>query len=112
MATAHGEQPGMVAEAPGLHEVFSDFNVLETQADGRIRIPLGAESVAPDLQGLQDGQVVLILYPDELQAVGTVESELYNGMHFWYAVLPNRDAIQNIHPEAIAERERQSGVTR
>jgi len=112
MTTAHGEQPSLAAEAPGLHAVFSDFNVIETLADGRVRIPLGAESVAPDLQGLQEGQPVLVLYPDELQAIGTVESEQYSGVRFWYAMLSNRDAIQNIHPEAIAEREHESGMAR
>ncbi len=95
------------SQAPGLRTVFSDFNVLETQADGRMRIPLGAETVVSDVQGLRDGETVLVLYPDELQAIATVESEMDNHVRYWYAWLPNRDAIENIHPEALAERSRQ-----
>jgi hypothetical protein len=60
-----------------LPTVFSDFNVRETLPDGRVRIPLGPEPAAPDLQGLEDGQRVLILYPDELRAAGTVQSEIH-----------------------------------
>lgn len=112
MTTVRGEQFDLAAQGIGLRAVFSDFNVLETQADGRVRIPLGAEYVASDLQDLQDGQAVLVLYPDELQAIGTVESELFNGVRFWYALLTSRDAIKNIHPEALSERRPTSDATR
>jgi len=60
------------------------------------------------VQGLRDGETVLVLYPDELQAIATVESEMEAHVRYWYAWLPNRDAIENIHPEALAEHNRHS----
>lgn len=43
-----------------MREIINDFNVMEDQPDGSIRVPLGREGRTPGLERLADGERVLI----------------------------------------------------
>jgi hypothetical protein len=86
-----------------MRELFKDFMQLKRRPNGTIRIPLGADQTAPELVGLKVGERVRLIYPGNLTAEAAVEIEEHNGWRLWYAVLPNEDAIRDIHPETLAE---------
>ena len=86
-----------------MREIFNDFMRLEHNPDGSVRIPLGAERATDDLRGLKDGEVVRIIYPGELVAEAIVEHQERNGHILWYGMVPNMDAIKDIHPDTLAE---------
>ncbi|HEV7129779.1 MAG TPA: hypothetical protein VGN32_20270 [Ktedonobacterales bacterium] len=83
-----------------MREVFSDFMRLERRSNGTVRVWLGAEQGNPDLKGICDGQRVLVIYPGELQAEGTVEHEQHGEWVTWYAIVPSWDTIQDISSDA------------
>jgi len=85
-----------------MRQIFNDFMRLERRPDGSIRIPLGSEQSTPALVGLTTGDRVELIYPDNLAAEATVEHVEHNGRVLWYAILPNEDAIVDIHPETLA----------
>lgn len=89
----------MTQQSHRLREVFSDFCVREEHPDGSVRIPLGSASErTPDLLGLHDGERVLLVMPNELQAEAYVESDSRNGRTYWYGILDSIEAIQDIAP--------------
>lgn len=91
----------MTQQSHQRREVFSDFFVREERPDGSVRIPLGSASErTPDLLGLHDGEQVLLVMPNELQAEAHVESDSHNGRTYWYGILDSIDAIQDISPAA------------
>lgn len=71
-----------------------------------MRIPLGSEQSAPTLVGLRDGETVRLVMPGEREAEAVVVSERHDGWIVWYGIVSGMDAIQDIHPETIAEQER------
>lgn len=87
-----------------MREIINDFNVLEDQPDGSIRVPLGREGRTPGLEGLTDGEQVLIIHPFNLEAVAIVQSEVSAGRRYWYGILPGISAIQDIDPDSPANR--------
>lgn len=89
-----------------MREIFNDFVKLDRRPDGTVRVPLGAEQVAPDLAGLHDGETVSLVMPGELEAEAVVVSERQSGWIVWYGILSGMDAIHDINPEALAEQER------
>jgi hypothetical protein len=54
---------------------------------------------APGLAGLTEGERVLLVEPNELQAAGTVHTVQVAGRRVWFAELDDPDAIQVIYPE-------------
>lgn len=94
-----------------MREIFNDFMRLEHNPDGSVRIPLGAERDTADLRDLKDGEVVRIVYPGELVAEATVEHQEHNGHILWYGIVPNMDAIKDIHPDTLAEQRRGDAPT-
>lgn len=85
-----------------LREVFSDFMLTHLLPDGRLRIALGTAETAGDLVGLRDGDVVKLVYPGNLEAEATIETEPWQGTRYFYGVVINRDAIKMIDREASA----------
>ena len=85
-----------------MRELFSDFMEIERRADGTLRLPLGAEQAIPELRGLVDGEHVLLIYPENLEAEAIVTHEQQAGWTLWYAILSGEQAIHDIHPEALA----------
>jgi hypothetical protein len=88
--------------------VYSDFNEFERLPDGRVRIVLGPQPLSLALEPLadaRDDENVELVLPEELEAEGVLQSEPFEGGVYWYAILPNWEAIRNIHPEASARDE-------
>ena len=91
-----------VVKGPNMRQIFNDFMRLERRPDGSIRIPLGSAQSTPALVGLESGDHVEVIYPDNLTAIATVERVERAGRVLWYAVVPNEDALVDIHPETLA----------
>ena len=56
------------------------------------------EEHAPELAGLTEGERVLVIEPNELQAEGVVHRIEAGGRWFWFAEIGSQDAIQVIYP--------------
>jgi hypothetical protein len=54
----------------------------------------------PTLVGLKDGEHVLLVEPNELQAEGILRRIELNGRHVWFAAIGDPDAIRVIYPES------------
>lgn len=54
---------------------------------------------APELAGLTEGEHVVLVEPNELQAEGVAHLIEINGRHYWFAEIASRDAIQVIYQE-------------
>jgi hypothetical protein len=52
---------------------------------------------APELAGLTEGEHVLLIEPNELQAEGAAHLIDINGRRYWFAEIVSRDAIQVIY---------------
>ena len=62
---------------------------------------------APELAGLTEGERVLLVEPNELQADGIARLIEIDGRRYWYAEIGSRDAIQVIYREsAVSGNER------
>ncbi|HUY77322.1 MAG TPA: hypothetical protein VMV29_11160 [Ktedonobacterales bacterium] len=85
-----------------MRQIFNDFMKLQRRSDGSIRIPLGSDQSEQALIGLADGDHVELIYPENLVAEAIVEHVEHEGRVLWYAVVPNEDAIVDIHPETLA----------
>lgn len=85
-----------------MRQIFNDFMRLERRPDGSLRIPLGSEQSTPALTGLESGDHVTLIYPDNLVAEAAVERIERAGRVLWYAIVPNEDAIVDIHPDTLA----------
>lgn len=55
---------------------------------------------APALADLCEGERVLLVEPNELQAEATVRKVEVDGRTFWFGEIGDRDAIQVIYPGA------------
>lgn len=58
------------------------------------------EEQAPALADLYEGERVLLVEPNELQAEGTVRKIAVGRRIFWFGEIGDRDAIQVIYPDA------------
>ena len=75
---------------------------LEQPAAGMgVGVFLGNEQ-APELAGLMEGERVLLVEPNELQAEGTVHTVELSGRRVWFAELSHPDAIQTIYPSTTS----------
>lgn len=54
---------------------------------------------APELAGLTEGEQVLLIEPNELQAEGIAHLITINKQRYWFAEIESRDAIQVIYQE-------------
>ncbi len=68
-------------------------------ADVGIGVFLG-EVQAPALADLMDGERVLLVEPNELQAEGTLHTIELGGRQLWFAEIGDPDAIQVIYPDS------------
>lgn len=89
-----------------MREIINDLNLMEDQPDGSIRVPLGREGRTPGLEGLADGEQVLIIHPFNLAAEAIVQSAVHEGRRYWYAILPGLSAIRDIDPDSPANQSR------
>lgn len=55
---------------------------------------------APELAGLTEGERVLLVEPNELEADGVARLIKIDGRRFWYAEIDSRDAIRVIYRES------------
>lgn len=60
------------------------------------------EERAPALAGLTEGERVLLVEPNELQAEATVRMIAVGGRRWWFAEIGDPDAIQVIYPDPTA----------
>ena len=56
---------------------------------------------APELAGLNEGERVLLVEPNELEAEGVARLIEIDGRRYWYAEIGNHDAIRVINREAM-----------
>ena len=62
-----------------------------------LSVCLGSESDLA-LAGLQEGEMVMLIEPNELQAAGIAHHVLIKGQGYWFGELESRQAIQVIYP--------------
>ena len=55
---------------------------------------------APELAGLTEGERVLLVEPNELEAVGLARLIEIDGRRYWYAEIGSQDAIKVIYRES------------
>lgn len=70
------------------------------------RIGLGVflgEERALELAGLSEGERVVLVEPNELQAEAIVRLVEVSGRRFWFGEIGDPEAIQVIYPERTAE---------
>lgn len=85
-----------------LRQVFADFARLEERPGLGLSVPLGREDRSQDLAGLTDGELVLLIEPDNLRAEGRVQSVESGGFRYWFGILDSMAAIQDIDPDTQA----------
>lgn len=85
-----------------MRDVFSDFMLVHPLPDGRVRIALGTVETADDLAGLRDGDRVRLVYPGNLEAEATIETEPWQGTQYYYGVVVSRAAIRAIEEAPAA----------
>ena len=90
-----------------MREVFADFNDLAhttRQGEPGPRAPLGYEESAPDLEGLQEGERVLLSDWGQLAAPGVVVSEQTEHGRYWYGIVTGPwHEVDAWNAEAIAQ---------
>ena len=87
-----------------MREVFSDFMLVHPLPDGRVRVALGTAETANDLVGLRAGDHVKFVYPGNLEADATIETEPWEGTRYYYGVVASRGAIRVVEHGAPATR--------
>ncbi len=78
-------------------------------ADMGVGVFLGDEH-APTLADLTDGERVLLVEPNELQAEGTLRMLELGGRRVWFAEIGDPDAIQIIYPDSMVSSRHPSGA--
>jgi len=57
---------------------------------------------ASELAGLTEGERVVLVEPNELEAEGIARLIEFDGRRYWYAEIGSRDAIRVIYSESVA----------
>lgn len=83
-----------------MRTLFADFATLSErpELDLGVCIPLGREDAHPELAGLQDGAVILLVGWGEQHAPGTAKLLEQDGARYWYGLMRRED----IQPVAAA----------
>jgi hypothetical protein len=64
------------------------------------------EEQAPELADLTEGERVLLVEPNELQAKGTLHMIELGGRCVWFAEIGDPDAIEVIYPDSVVNSRR------
>lgn len=80
-----------------MREVFADFANMSARPELDLGncIPLGREDIKPALDGLRDGEPVLLVEWGELQAPGIARLIERDGIRHWYGLV-NREDIRDV----------------
>jgi len=79
-----------------MREVFADFMNMSIRPELGLglSIPLGREDTHAELADLQDGEAIMLIEWDELQAPGVATFVERDGVRYWYGLVRRED----IHP--------------
>jgi len=77
-----------------MRHIIADFSRLEEREGLGLSIILGSESTRPELQELQENEDVLLLEPENIEAVGIVRSQEHSNQRYWFGIVtgPIEDA--------------------
>lgn len=76
-----------------MRTLFADFAKLSEHPELGLglSIPLGREDAHPELAGLQDGEAILLVEWDELQAPSIARLVERDGVRCWYGFMRRKD---------------------
>ena len=77
-----------------MRHLIADFNRLEERPGLGLSIVLGSETTRPELRELTEAEAVLLIEPENVEALGIVWHEDTAEQRFWYGILtgPIQDA--------------------